>query len=496
MIKIATPPVMAAMDRGTIQKGTPGLELMERAGDACARIIHESLPYGARVCVICGGGNNGGDGFVIARRLADMGHGVAVFSTGHREKMTPESRANYDALGDMGITCVYLDDAHRPAFQKELSQCAAVADCLFGNGLKDRPLTPPYVQLIQWINDADALRFAIDIPSGLRADIGLPVGAAVRADCTIAIQAVKAGCMLADGPDYCGLIKAVDIGIDTKESPDWGTLDRSDLSWPRKRNKNSHKYQYGVVAAVAGSQGMYGAGVLACQGALKAGAGLVTSYIAQEGYPIYAEKMPPEIMVRSYGSNFPDNPFLEARKSAVLFGPGIGRSRDYSAFLAYLLQSRIPAVIDADGLWHLAKQKELLEKHNGPLILTPHFGEFSALTGKPVQELMQDPVGCGLAFAAKYQTVLVLKSHHTLIISPEGRVRFNTTGNAGMAVGGSGDVLAGMIAAILAAGEDPYDAALAGVYYHGAAGDAYAGRFGETTLTPTDLINSLSTVLS
>lgn len=492
---VVTPKEMAALDRRTIQTGTPALELMERAGSACTEVIEEHIKKDDSVLILCGTGNNGGDGEVIARLLAEAGYHPEVFITAAREqaleKFSPESRANYDRLGDIPV---YFTDSAEDA-EGLIAGRDVIIDAVFGTGLDDRPLPESYAQLFETVNASGATVIAIDIPSGLSGETG-QASMAVAADLTIPVQYIKTGELLEDGPDATGELVPVDIGITAEGlSTQRRLLTRLDINWPLPRKKNSHKYHYGTVAMVAGSKGMIGAAALASRAALRCGSGLVTNFVPEEIYQSATAMMPPEALVRPYQGIFTLQDLDETRHDVVLFGPGIGRHMDYSGLILDLLAGSVPLVIDADGLWMLKRHLDEFRQAQCPVILTPHQGEFSQLLSIELSALKKNPLGYAEDFAAKYQVTLVLKGNHTIIAAPDGRTWFNTTGNPGMATPGSGDVLAGMAAAIFAQTKDPIEAAKAAVYYHGLSGDWYAEHYGQTTLLAGDIINSLRQVL-
>ncbi|MDO4288104.1 MAG: NAD(P)H-hydrate dehydratase [Eubacterium sp.] len=493
-MKIVYPREMAEMDKKTIAGGTPGLVLMERAGQACAEVILKRADKRRPMAVVCGGGNNGGDGFVIARLLFEAGYDIKVFALAKPDKMSADARANYDRLGELALPVTFIQRDLGP-LKSHLETAGTLVDAVFGTGLTNRPLSPFYEGLLSQMDGFDGLTIAIDIPSGLRGDCGLPLTAAVHADLTVVIQNYKTGCLLAQGPDYTGEMMLVDIGIDEALIPNekyW--LDEGLAAIPA-RKKYSHKYDYGSLKIVAGSKGMLGAGILASEAALRCGAGLVTTWVLQEVYPLMAVKMPPEIMVSGWDPEKLPAPCSEKRCSAVLLGPGIGRQTDYTPFLKAQLSEDRPLVVDADGLWHLEKMLDGLKASKTPVILTPHTGEFAHLTGCSAADIEAQALEIGADFAKSYGVVLVLKGYTTLVFDPQGAVYFNSTGNPGMATAGSGDVLAGMITALAGRGMDPVQAACAGVYYHGRAGDLYARRHGMESLTAGDIIEGLKDVL-
>ncbi|MEG0075270.1 MAG: NAD(P)H-hydrate dehydratase [Eubacterium sp.] len=497
-MKVVTPQEMAQMDRQTINLGINSIDLMEKAGEQCVQVIERDLSKDAKVCVICGAGNNGGDGQVIGRLLYTKGYTVTVFFTEPEDKMTPESVSNYKRLTEIGLKSQFiLKDEMFDVFKMTLEQSDLIIDAIFGIGLKDRPLDDRYLKIIQMMNDCLTTIISIDIPTGLNGGNGLTLGDAVEADKTIIIQNYKTGCLLNDGPDYVGEPIVVDIDIDENcISNNKHFLEQNQLIYPLKRKKNSHKYDYGSVVIIAGSKGMIGAGLLATEGALKSGSGLVTSYVPLEVYLPVAARSPAEVMIKTYDCNITGDDLERDRKKVVLIGPGIGRKKNYGIILNDLLEySNIPVVIDADGLFHLSKIMEVLKESKTPVVLTPHFGEFSKLIDVDRELILADPIFYGRQFVDEYQVTLVLKGYRTMIFGTNGELWFNSTGNPGMATAGSGDVLAGTIAGIAGQHKDLFEAAKAGVFYHGKAGDYYAEHYGESTLTARGIIESFKYVL-
>lgn len=505
-MKTVTPKEMALLDRMTIEKGISSVDLMERAGRACVDAIvnhvktkklKHSLKY-AHITVVCGPGNNGGDGLVIARRMSKLANGVTIFLTEPLEKLSPESRINLERLPLDEVKIDVLSSFESLVHLKSVAEKTdIIVDCVFGTGLDSRPLQEKYRNVIDIINNArKAEVIAIDIPSGLRGENGKTVGAAVRADMTIIIQSLKVGQLLGNGPDLMGKIMMVDIGIDENALPNKKEIvDPGMIHYPVPRKSNTNKYDYGHVRLVVGSIGMVGAGIMAAKAALRSGVGLVTAYVPRDIYTIFAEKAPDEVMVYGFDHKL-DPATLTGKKGAVLIGPGLGRHKDYADMIKKILNTDDnPLVIDADGLFHLRKGLDDLKRVTKPVVLTPHMGEFARLIGKNVDDIEEDPLGIGTHFAREYGVVLILKGYHTLIFSPDGQVFFNTTGNPGMATAGSGDVLSGILAAFACQLTNMTEAAITAVYYHGAAGDYYAKNYGMTTLTASDIIDSLKYTL-
>lgn len=495
-MKIVTPDEMAIMDKQTIAHGIADYELMEKAGTRCYEIIASELIKTQKILVLCGAGNNGGDGQVIARLLHNGGYSVSVLFVGKADHFSPNALQNYKRLIDIGVSYRFYTrlDAE---IQTLLDASSVIIDAVFGNGLKDRPLREEVAALFNAINaHSDKRVYAIDMPSGLRGDTGETVGAAIRADQTLVIQNYKTGHLLGDGPDLSGEQKLVDVGILERysDSPKF-LLDAQSVPGFLPRKKNSHKYDYGALSVIAGSPGILGAGLMAATATLRAGAGLVTSWVPREIYSIAAGQMPWEIMVRPYDV---DSFLQELRKrqtDAYVVGPGLGRKVFYSELIKTLIAQQKPVVIDADGLYHLSKIMDALEAgEHAPLILTPHVGEFARLCGTTSDAVRQDPIGLGMRFVKAYQVVLVLKGHHTIIFEPDAasaggvRLWFNTTGNPGMATAGSGDVLAGIIGGLIPQMPTLVDAAKLGVYLHGLAGDLAAAEKTMVAMTATDVL--------
>lgn len=489
MKKVVYPKEMAEMDRRTIAAGLKGEVLMERAGKACADVIMERVSLRAPVTVVCGGGNNGGDGLVIARHLIEAGYPVNVMTLAQPEAMSPDSRINAERLTDRGIPMVCIDKDFEP-LKQALATAEVLVDAVFGTGLKDRPLSEDTVALLTLMDGFCGLKIAIDIPSGLRGDNGLPLAAAVHADLTIVIQNLKTGCLLAQGPDYTGEQVCVEIGITENGLVNHKYLLDEAAGCLPPRLKDSHKYDYGQLKIVAGAPGMLGAAVLASKAALRSGAGLVTTLVPETIYEMMAIKMPEEIMVRPYSREALFAP-EEKGFDALLIGPGLGRRASYDDLITEALAQIAPVIIDADGLWHLEKIKERLKTKQAPVILTPHLGELSYLTGFKKEVLREEILEIGKSFAETFEVILVVKGYRTLIFEPSGAVYFNTTGNPGMATAGSGDVLAGMITALAAGGMAPLQAACCGVYRHGLAGDLWAEAYNMESLTAGSILEGL-----
>lgn len=503
-MNLVTADLMRELDRITIEEiGIPGVVLMENAGAGCARAIMEKFSDNAAsgVAVVCGTGNNGGDGFVIARHLWNSGFDVTIFIVGDPEKIKGDAAVNKNIADAMGIPYgAAVTDENAEVFSIELDQFGLIVDALFGTGL-DREVTGKYALAIEAINDASAIKFAVDIPSGLNADTGRPMGDAVFADMTVTFQMAKVGQWLYPGYLYCGELIVVDISIPEE------VIDQ--ISIPTKlieqdsvihlfipRHPEAHKGSFGHCVILGGSPGLSGAPVLAANAALRAGAGLVT-VAAPDGINSILEGKLTEVMTAPMPQTPGGHLSLDAlgglkkfliSKSALAVGPGIGTDEQTRDLLFALLPSvDLPMVLDADALNIIAGDPSILNDLEAETILTPHPGEMARLTGLTVDEINENRIEIGRKFAADHNVILILKGGRTLIFTPDQQVFLNTTGNPAMATGGTGDVLTGIIVGLLSQDIAPIEAALCGVYLHGAAGDWATEKYGEKSMTAGDL---------
>src|SRR5262245_44369174 len=481
---------MRELDRWTIEHQTPGLELMERAGAGAARILRAEWPrVRGPVVVCCGKGNNGGDGFVLATHLRRARVGVEVWLV---------SRVA-DVRGDAaemlrrwrGAVTTVETSGQIEALRRRLERAGVVVDALLGTGL-NAPVTGVLETVIDTINAAGRPVLAIDIPSGLSSDTGRPLGAAVRATATATFGLPKLGQVMYPGADLCGRLHVVDIGIPAEAvaavGPRMRLLEAAEVGrlLPR-RARDAHKGTFGHVLVVAGSRGKTGAALLASAAAARAGAGLTTLAAAGSLLPVL-EGHVREIMTEP----LPDGPdgtaalgdglaieHLLAGRAAVVCGPGLGQADETKALVAHVVRhARVPLVLDADGLNAIAGTA-LLRERPAATVVTPHPGEMARLTGCSTAEVQADRVGTARRFAAEQGVVAVLKGARTVIATPQGAVAISPSGNPGMASGGMGDVLAGIVGGLLAQGLDAADAAAFGVFAHGAAAGAVAARRGE-----------------
>lgn len=509
---LATTRQMKELDRTAIQdEGIPSLDLMEHAAQAvaeAARELLESKDAGPtpRIGLFCGPGNNGGDGIAAARLLLDMGYQVRAFLVGDRGKMTPDARAMEKKLIAAGGSLEpFLPEDRRQA--DWLSSCDCAVDALFGVGLT-RPVSGDFLTAVCLMNrlGVDCPVVACDVPSGVDGDTGEILGEAVRAKITVTFTCAKPGLYLGEGGPCAGEIRVAEIGIPYalvhtqicgRPAP-VEVMDRRQRALPR-RPRTAHKGEFGKVFILAGSEGYTGAPVLSANAAVRTGAGLVFLGVPREIYPIVAVKCN-EAMPFPLPDEYDD--LLEKARGCdvALVGPGLGRGAGTQQLVCSLLADlEIPVVLDADGINALAEHIDILDKRSALTVLTPHDGEFQRLTGCTLP--IRDRLSAARDFAKSHRCVLVLKGHNTVTAAPDGHVRINTTGNPGMAKGGSGDILAGMLAALLGQKHlngpdaDPAELTAMGVYCHGMAGDCCAQRLGEYAMTPTDMLDALPEVL-
>jgi ADP-dependent NAD(P)H-hydrate dehydratase / NAD(P)H-hydrate epimerase len=494
---------MREADRRTIDEiGIPSLVLMENAGRqavAAIEAMYDDLADRS-VAVVCGRGNNGGDGFVIARTLLQRGIDASVFLIGSVADVRGDARTNLEILGRLGLTVVEIADSQAWELHlSEVTSCTLIVDAIFGTGL-NAPISGLVESVIADVNASGIPVVAVDLPSGLSADTPDPIGHSIQAGMTVTLAAPKLPLVLPPGETRCGDIVIADIGIpaavlDEVEGPRIELLTRAGMrELISPRTPDSHKGDYGRVLLVAGSLGKTGAAHLAAVGALRSGAGLVTVACSSSCLPIVAalgpEYMTEPIAEQESGLD-PDavDRVLEMARDVVAIGPGLGQSRHTKTFITTLVdRATMPLVIDADGLNAFSDDPDRLTGREGrDVIITPHPGEMARLVGMSTDEVQASRLEIARNFAVAHHVYVVLKGHRTLIATPDEHVFINPTGNPGMATGGTGDVLTGMIAAWLAQLLDAEAACKLAVYLHGMAGDLAEADEGEVAMTSADL---------
>ena len=492
-MKIFTRSQIEKWDEFTVKNdGISSLELMERAADSCAKWFVQNYFEINSFAIFCGQGNNGGDGFAIARLLYKKGFEVILFAD-QTQEYSENAAINLKKCKDIsGLDILSYKNVTNHVFKEN----TILVDALFGSGL-NRPIEGQVAHLIEFLNDLDQLKISIDIPSGLMADEVIGEEAIVfKADHTLTFQTWKKSFLHPETGFFCGEIHVLNIGLSDDFAANESTSDFviDDLlirTIYKKRNEFSHKGTYGKTTIIAGSFGKIGAAVLATKAALKSGSGLTFILAPKCGYEILQSNCP-EAMFISGGENQVIN-FDSEKDATVGIGPGLGTHSDTeTSFLEFLRIGEKPLVIDADALNILSKNLDYLKFIPENSIITPHPKEFERLFGQTENSFHQ--LNLARKKARDLKINIVLKGHHTQIITPSDQVYYNSTGNSGMAKGGSGDALLGIITSLLAQNYTPEHAAILGVWLHGKAGDFAAEKFSKEAMLPSDLIEELGTV--
>ncbi len=507
-MKILTADQMRSIDRTTIEEiGLPGAVLMENAGSRIAAEIAARFPDFARrtIVIVAGKGNNGGDGLVAARHLRNRGAEPVVLLLAPKSELKGDAALNQAAAEKSGVEVV--DASTELCWKKQamtLAHASIIVDAVFGTGLQ-KPAEGLYARAIEDMNKARGFRLAVDIPSGLSSDSFEIAGPAVRADLTVTLAAPKIAHVFAPASDLVGELVVADIGIPAfLLEDDKLTLEMTEraavLPFFTRRRRDGHKGTYGHLLVLAGSKGKTGAAVMAGKAALRMGAGLVTigtadaavSGVARGMMELMTEPLPDTSEGTISAGAVAAAERIARGKDAVVLGPGLTIHPSTAEFVRTLIpRIKVPLLVDADGLNILAGHLELLRAAAGPVVLTPHPGEFGRLTGLSVSEVQARRLELAPRFARDHNVILVLKGFRTIVAAPNGRVSINPTGNPGMATGGSGDVLSGMIGSLLVQNKDALGATRAAVYVHGLSGDLAAARLSEKALIAGDLIRFL-----
>lgn len=503
-MKIASAVQMNRIDQRTMEGYRSQKELMEGAAKAIYGAILEELMGRAprKAAVFCGKGNNGGDGMLTAVQLIEGGCDVTAFMLCGEEELSPGALAAFSVL--KGTNCDIR--AFDPAYT--LDGFEVIVDAMFGVGFKGE-LSPLYRTAVSLINESKKFVAAIDLPTGVETDTGYVRDVCVNANLTVAFTLLKPAHLLYPGKELCGKVVLCDIGV-PKEIVDsegitlWGfTEQEARFALPRRR-PNTNKGSFGRLFVAAGSKGMAGAACMAARAAMKSGCGLCYLGVPDDILEVCSIKLDEEVIVpfkSSEAGSFEKSDASEIAEfanacDAVVFGCGVRVNRDTRAVLKTLLnRCEKPLVIDADGINILSENINILKNKKCEVILTPHPGEMARLIGAGVPEVQRDRIGCALSFARENDVTVVLKGAATVTALPDGRTFLNTTGNAGMATAGSGDVLSGIIGSLLAQKVNRTLLAAAAVYIHGSAGDDAAKRLSKYAMTATDIIASLPFVL-
>jgi len=494
-VLLVTAEEMREMDRKSMEEiGIPSSVLMENAGVQVADKIKERVSKPAKILILAGHGNNGGDGFVIARHLANSGYEVKTWVVGDLNKSTNETQLNYNVLVQSQYSTQHYDEKIQSDLVHTIEQADVIVDALLGTGVKG-PLRDPFIKIVQYANQTQALKVAVDIPSGVNSNTGEVENIAFLADLTVTFALPKIGQLLYPGADYVGQLDVVDISIPpviqqkmeirrhliTKEM----LKDKLPV-----RKANSHKGSYGHALLVGGSKGMPGAPSLATLATLRVGSGLTTVVVPQSVQSMVFSLVPEAICIGNKElqtghldlASF-DSLLTEREYTAMGLGPGMGTWKQGLEGIKNIVSSFSgPLVIDADGINLIAQNPQLLMERKGPTILTPHPGEMARLLQCNVQDIEQNRPKIALEFAKKYQVYLVLKGAHTIIATPNEELYINTTGGPELAKGGTGDVLTGMLTGFLAQKIPVLDAVLLAVYLHGMAGTLASNPSNYSTL--------------
>lgn len=513
-MKVATSDIMRSLDKKTAESfGVASIVLMENAGRSVAHAVAKDFNTQAKkgIVVFCGKGNNGGDGFVASRHLINKGYHVDVILLGKKEQLPEDARINYTALSRITDIIHELNDADE--FSKtdiNLHEKGIIIDALLGTGIKGS-VKEPHSGVINLINNSGLPVIAVDIPSGVDADTGGITGVAVRATQTITFGLTKIGLVVYPGTEYAGKVEVADISIPDKlinETHIPYNLSTHNLinNILKPRNYFTNKGDYGHTLVIGGSKGKSGAAILTAKGALRVGSGLVTISGPKGLMPVFesavleALKEPlaenPEGFIDKTAIAQVEN--LLQTRDVVAVGPGIGTGKQTNDFIFDLLKRCIvPMVMDADAINILsARPGVLLECHNENIVLTPHPGEFGRLINLNAKDVNNNRINLARDFAKQYHCTLVLKGARTIIASKDGEIWINPTGNPGMATGGMGDVLTGIIAGLIATGISPLHAAIAGVYMHGMAGDIVYAYHTNAPVLASDLLDRVPYVIS
>jgi len=506
-MKICTPSQMQEIDRKAIQEmGIPGLTLMENAGRGVYEMIvrYFGEVEGKSAIVFCGKGNNGGDGFVIARYLKQNGAEVQTILLGNKSEVKGDAAINLAQAEKLGIPIQQLSN---PELIKIPEDTWLIVDAIFGTGFSGE-IKEPIAAVIKKINAAGKIVVAVDCPSGLDGATGRVSNPTVKANLTVTFGLPKIGQALYPGKEYCGNLEIIDIGFPVGLDKDINThliTEKHAASLLPARNPESHKGDYGKLFILAGSTGYTGAAALTSLAALRSGTGLVILGIPESLNAIMETKLT-EVITKPLpdvkkGGHLAKRGMGEIRQQinwadAIAIGPGLGTHHETAELVNRLVrQIEKPAIIDADGLNIIAKDMNALKEHKGPLVISPHYGEFSRLTKLTVEEIIRNRFESAKSFAKDYRLTLILKGAPSIVATESGEIYINHSGNDGMATAGSGDVLTGLIAGFMAQGVNSEKAAILATFAHGLAGDLAAGEFGRRGMIAGDILRMVPEAL-
>lgn len=499
---VVTPDEMNTVDRQMSEKyGISTLLLMENAGNTVATYVHQKYGTDKKIAVIAGSGNNGGDGWCAARHLYAKGYDIEVLSLCSQDKMRELVLKNYEMAKNIGVR--YILNASLNDIACKISKCDIIIDSILGTGITGQ-VKDSVADVINIINESKKYVISVDVPSGINATNGNICDTAVKADTLVVLGTLKQGLLFYPARDCFKNVTIEKISIPdnifktVSNKKIYSENEISKLMLPREQF--SHKGTFGKLGIIAGSIGMTGAACLCAQAALKSGAGIIQLAVPESLNSVFeiklTEQMTCPMPENEYGALARSKELIDFcdGKSALVIGPGLSQKSDGQLFIPDILRTfNGTVVIDADGINLMAKNPDAFSL--GKCIITPHIGEMSRLTGLSVDEISKNQAETALNFAKKYNVVVVLKNYITVIASPDGEIVFNTTGNSGMATGGSGDVLSGIIASLACQGYSAFNAAVIGTFINGFAADIACECISQASLTPSDTVNSLKTAL-
>ncbi len=469
------------------QQGT-ALTTVEEPGRQLCKNHRKKLS----VLAVCGFGNNGGDGLAIGRLLWQRGYEVTIVMPSESGKLSEETKIQKEILCNYGLEIT--DSMPEGEFD-------VVIDALFGIGLT-RNLEGAYREYITEMNEKSGLKVAADIPSGIHADTGEVMGVGFRADVTVTFAFAKPGLLLYPGAEYAGKVLVEDIGIDAcsflEAKPNLFAVESKDLMRIPRRKNHSNKGSYGKVLTAAGHKNMAGAAFLSGKASYLTGAGLVRIFTEEQNRVILQELLPEAILTTWEGTEVLEETLSEALfwGTVIAVGPGLGTEKNAGKIIELILKkAKVPVILDADGLNVISDHLKWLKEAAAPVIVTPHLGEMARLTKKSISEIQKNLLQAAQEFAEEYQVICILKDAGTITALPDGRAYINTSGNHGMATAGSGDVLTGILAGLIAQGMAPWEAAFTGVYLHGAAAEKQVQQTGTYGMMARDILDGIKMVL-
>jgi NAD(P)H-hydrate epimerase len=502
---------MRQIDNTTIEQvGIPGIVLMENAAKSVVNeMMKDKTIFNKKVLVVCGIGNNGGDGFAISRMLNHYSIDCDTIIIGNTDKLANDAKINYDIIKKLNANIIEINSSESfNEYENYFLNYDIIVDAIFGIGC-NREIKNVYYDTINVINNSNKYIYSVDIPSGINSDNGKVMGVAIKANKTITFCLPKIGILIQPGATYCGELIITDIGIpktviNSIKEFNIQAIENNIVRNIPKRSSISHKGSYGRVLIIAGSKNMTGAAILSSLSSYKTGCGIVKVLTEEESNISSIISQVPECIVETYNKNSGDfnrelvkiNQSLEWADVLVI-GPGMGNNKYTKQIVNHCLKiDDKKIIIDADGLNAICDDLKYLENSKSSIIITPHIGEMSRLTRCDSKLILQDSIGISEEFSKKYNVITILKSSKTIITLPEGKIFINTIGNNGMATAGSGDVLTGIIGSLLAQSNDSMLSAVLGVYIHSRAGDIASNAKGTYSLLARDIIDHIHNVMN